>query len=115
MNVVGLRRDPASVASHWINAYGDNQAAERRGIKRVASLHNLQEVHLDFGGPFKTGIHLANQLHLGFLIQSLTRKMLGFDLRHDLAGAIRKQKLVVRGLTQKMSLNPYILIIDRVL
>ena len=39
---------------------------------------------------------------------------LGADLR-DGAGAIRKQKLVVRGLTQKMSLNPYILIIDRVL
>lgn len=95
----GLHRDPASVASHLSSAYGDNQAAERRGIKQGLSVHNFQKIHLNFGRTLGTGIDFTNQLHPGFLIQSLTRKMLGLDLRHDFPAAIREQKLVVGRLT----------------
>lgn len=42
-----LRRDPASVASHWISAYGDNQAAKKRGIKQRLSVHGFQKIRHD--------------------------------------------------------------------
>lgn len=54
-----------------------------------------QGVHLDFRRPAQPGIDFAHNLHFRFLVDTLRGEVLVFDLRHNLAGAIRENVLLV--------------------